>query len=314
MKWHIKFCCLLVALPIIVGCTLKLNNNKQSALDINSNAIYINTDTIASIQDSVLETMPKSHHIAKITDFTDYVIEKHITVPCSDEECDTREGFLRQLDFEFPSKMTDTVTLAKIQEFLIDTLFNKQFHTTHMDQAINEYWGSHYNILQKSIYSDTVPNDADDYFEYGGMHNVHFEHFCGRTSYNENGLYIIKVHYTWYDRGTHHFPDTYYIAFNTKTGNYIKFLDIFSEEYDDHDACMVYDIWYFIESELRTQYPTLMSFQNWRNASFTIKPDALVLHYNHYILGCWADGEQEIEIPAKTAKLFLNEEWKHLWN
>ena len=39
---------------------------------------------------------------------------------------------------------------------------------------------------------------------------------------------------------------------------------------------------------------------------------ALISYYAHYTLGCWADGEQDVEIPLETAKLILNPKWKHL--
>jgi len=38
----------------------------------------------------------------------------------------------------------------------------------------------------------------------------------------------------------------------------------------------------------------------------------LVLHYTHYTLGSWADGEQEVKIPLESIKPLLNPKWKHL--
>ncbi len=255
--------------------------------------------TIVCIQD----TFPQ------ITSFTDYVFEEHLVFAQNDSDS---IGHLRQLDIEFPIEMKDKKVLARIQEQLIDTLFNEHYHTTKLDDAVSKYWSiSSDKIECKTTYSQTVPDDSDEYFEYGGVHNRRFEHLCGRTSYNRNDLYIMRHHYTWYGGGCHHFPDTHYFAFNTRTGDMVHFLDIFSEDYTDEESKMTYDISYYVRRALLDKYPKI-SLQYWIQASFTLTPTSLVLHYTHYTLGCWADGEQDIEIPLETAKLFLNPEWKHL--
>jgi len=124
-------------------------------------------------------------------------------------------------------------------------------------------------------------------------------------------LYIMRHHYTWYGGGFHHFPDTQYFAFDTRTGEMVHFMDIFSEDYEDTERQMIYDISYYVHRALLDKYPEI-SLQNWIQASFTITSTSLVLHYTHYTLGGWAVGEQEVEIPLETAKLFLNAKWKHL--
>lgn len=244
----------------------------------------------------------------QITSFTDYVYEDHYVYTFSE----TR-GILRQLDIEFPTGMKNKKVLARIQEQLIDTLFHEHYHTTHLDTAMSKYWPFEPNKLKcLTTYPQTVPNDSDEYFDYGGVDNIHFEHLCGRTSYNQNALYIMRHHYVWYDGGCHHFPDTRYFAFDTRTGEMVHFTDIFSERYDDHEKQMTVDIEYYVIKALLDHYYPNISLQYWIHASFTITSTSLVLHYTHYTLGGWAEGEQEVEIPLETAKLFLNAKWKHL--
>ena len=245
--------------------------------------------------------------LPQITAFSDYVYEDFHIFTISDTV-----GFLQQLDIEFPTGMKDQTVLPRIQEQLIDTLFHQHYHTTNLDSAASQYWQIEPNQIKcKTTYQPTVPNDSDEYFDYGGVPSMHFEHLCGRTSYNQNGLYIMRHHYTWYDGGMHHFPNTRYFAFDTRTGDMVHFLDIFSEDYTDEENKMIYDISYYVREALLNKYPKI-SLDNWIHASFTITSTSLVLHYTHYTLGSWADGEQEIEIPLETAKLFLNPQWKHL--
>ena len=257
----------------------------------------------------ISDTMSDNNQSAfpQITAFSDYVYEEHSVFTFSDTI-----GFLRQLDIEFPTDMKDKKVLAKIQEQLIDTLLHTSYHTSQLDEAMAKYWRMEpEKIERKAVYPYDVPNDADEYFDYNGVHNRHFEHLCGRTSYNQNGLYIMRHHYTWYDGGFHHFPNTQYFAFDTRTGQMLHFMDIFSEDYEDTEKQMIYDISYYARRALLDKYPKI-SLQDWIQASFTLTPTSLVLHYTHYTLGCWADGEQEVEIPLETAKLFLNPNWKHL--
>ena len=243
----------------------------------------------------------------QITAFTDYVYDYFHVFTFSDSI-----GILQQLDIEFPTDMKDKEVLAKIQEQLIDTLLHAHYQTTQLDEAMAKYWRIEPDSIErKSVYPLIVPNDADDYFDYGGVQSRQFEHLCGRTSYNRNGLYIMRHHYTWYGGGCHHFPDTHYFAFDTRTGEMVHFLDIFSEDYTDIENQKIYSISYYVRRALLDKYPKI-SLDNWIHASFTITSTSLVLHYPHYTLGSFADGDQEIEIPLEKAKLFLNPKWKHL--
>jgi hypothetical protein len=56
-----------------------------------------------------------------------------------------------------------------------------------------------------------------------------------------------------------------------------------------------------------------MPLYNLDAATFTIGKKNIIFHYNPGYLGCWADGEQYIEIPIDTAKLFLSSNWKHMF-
>ena len=245
--------------------------------------------------------------LPQITAFTDYVYDYFHVFTFSDTI-----GILQQLDIEFPTGMKNKKVLAKIQEQLIDTLLHTRYHTTQLDEAMAKYWRIEPDSIErKSEYPLIVLNDLDEYFDYGGVQSRQFEHLCGRTSYNQNGLYIMRHHYTWYGGGCHHFPDTHYFAFNTRTGEMVHFLDIFSEDYEDQERQKIHDISYYVRRALLDKYPKI-SLDNWIHASFTITPTSLVLHYTHYTLGSFADGEQEIEIPLEKAKLFLNPKWKHL--
>ena len=254
------------------------------------------------------KSSPAKSAFPQITSFTDYVYEDHFIYTFSE----TR-GILRQLDIEFPTGMKNKKVLARIQEQLIDTLFHEHYHTTHLDTAMSKYWPLEPKKLKRlTTYPQTVPNDSDEYFDYGGVDNIHFEHLCGRTSYNQNALYIMRHHYVWYDGGCHHFPDTRYFAFDTRTGEMVHFTDIFSERYDDHEKKMTVDIEYYVIKALLDHYYPNISLQYWIHASFTITSTSLVLHYTHYTLGSWADGEQEVEIPIESLKPLLNPKWKHL--
>ena len=243
----------------------------------------------------------------QINAFTDYVYNDFHVFTFSDTI-----GILRQLDIEFPTGMKDKKVLAKIQEQLIDTILHAHYQITQLDEAMAKYWRIEPNDIElKSVYPLIVSNDSDEYFNYGGVQSRQFEHLCGRTSYNQNGLYIMRHHYTWYGGGFHHFPDTQYFAFDTRTGEMVHFMDIFSEDYEDTERQMIYDISYYVHRALLDKYPEI-SLHNWIQASFTITSTSLVLHYTHYTLGGWVEGEQEVEIPLETAKLFLNAKWKHL--
>ena len=243
----------------------------------------------------------------QITAFTDYVYNDFHVFTFSDTI-----GILQQLDIEFPTGMKDKKVLEKIQEQLIDTILHTHYQTTQLDEAMAKYWRIEPNDIElKSVYPLIVPNDSDEYFNYGGVQSRQFEHLCGRTSYNQNGLYIMRHHYTWNGGGCHNFPDTQYFAFDTRTGEMVHFMDIFSEDYEDTERQMIYDISYYVRRALLDKYPKI-SLQYWIQASFTLTQTSLVLHYTHYTLGCFADGEQEVEIPLEKAKLFLNPRWKHL--
>ena len=247
----------------------------------------------------------------QITSFTDYTFEERRVFL---DEDSINFSLFYHLDIEFPMAMKNKKVLARIQEQLIDTLFNKHYHTTRLDKAISKYWNVKPNMIKRTTtYSKDVPDDSDEYFNHDAAQNV-FEHFCGRTSYNQDGLYIMRHHYTWFGGGCHHYPNTSFIAFDTRTGKFVHFLDIFSEEYEDLEKGMTYDIEYVVFKAIREKYPDpATSTQYWDEASFTLTPKSLVLHYTHYTLGCWAQGEHEVAIPADTAKLFLNPKWKHLF-
>lgn len=243
----------------------------------------------------------------QITAFTDYVYDYFHVFTFSDTI-----GILQQLDIEFPTGMKDKKVLAKIQEQLIDTILHAHYQITQLDEAMAKYWRIEPNDIElKSVYPLIVPNDSDEYFNYGGVQSRQFEHLCGRTSYNQNGLYIMRHHNTWYGGGFHHFPDTQYFAFDTRTGEMVHFTDIFSEDYIDQEKQKIYSISYYVQRALLDKYPKI-SLQYWIQASFTLTPTSLVLHYTHYTLGCWADGEQEVEIPLESLKPLLNPKWKHL--
>ena len=92
----------------------------------------------------------------------------------------------------------------------------------------------------------------------------------------------------------------------------VHFTDIFSEVYKDYENQMVFNIGYYVVKALLEQYYPNISLQNWLDATFTITSTSLVLHYTHYTLGSWADGEQEVEIPLESIKPLLNPQWKHL--
>lgn len=263
--------------------------------------LVVNALTVASCHVQNRNAFPQ------ITSFADYVYEEHHIFTISDTV-----GFLQQMDIEFPTEMKDKKVLARIQEQLIDTLFHQHYHTTRLDSAVAQYWRIEPDKIEcKSTYPCIVPNDSDEYFDYGGVQSMHFEHLCGRTSYNQNGLYIMRHHYTWYDGGFHHFPNTRYFAFDTRTGYMVRFTDIFSEDYFDPEPQKSYDIHYYVCMALLNKYPKI-PLDNWLQASFTISDSSLVLHYTHYTLGSWADGEQEIEIPLEILKSLLNPQWKHL--
>jgi len=51
------------------------------------------------------------------------------------------------------------------------------------------------------------------------------------------------------------YPNTSYIAFDTRTGNLIHFLDIFSEQYDDNEQKMTYDIEFYVSEALLKKVP-----------------------------------------------------------
>jgi hypothetical protein len=84
----------------------------------------------------------------------------------------------------------------------------------------------------------------------------------------------------------------------------VSFKDIFSS-----------DIKHIIMEAIQQQYPDLFLLPpcNLEAATFTIEPENIIFHYNPGCLGCWADGEQYIEIPIDTAQLFLSSNWKHLF-
>ena len=265
-------------------------------------------DSIAIITEKEAKSSSEKSSFPQITAFTDYVYNDFHVFTFSDTI-----GILQQLDIEFPTGMKDKKVLAKIQEQLIDTILHTHYQTTQLDEAMAKYWRIEPNDIElKSVYPLIVPNDSDEYFNYGGVQSRQFEHLCGRTSYNQNGLYIMRHHYTWYGGGCHHFPDTQYFAFDTRTGEMVHFTDIFSERYDDHEKQMTVDIEYYVIKALLDHYYPNISLQYWIHASFTITSTSLVLHYTHYTLGSWADGEQEVEIPLESLKPLLNPKWKHL--
>ena len=154
-------------------------------------------DSIAIVTEKEAKSSSEKSSFPQITAFTDYVYEDHFVYTFTE----TR-GILRQLDIEFPTGMKNKKVLARIQEQLIDTLFHEHYHTIHLDTAMSKYWPLEPKKLKRlTTYPQTVPNDSDEYFDYGGVDNIHFEHLCGRTSYNQNALYIMRHHFVWYDGG-----------------------------------------------------------------------------------------------------------------
>lgn len=214
-------------------------------------------------------------------------------------------SFLYQLDFEFPVKMHDKDVLCKIQQQLIDTIFHSHYQTTAFDSVARLHGYKIDTILYTNTSPHEVPNDSEEYFDYGNSdRRLYFFHICGRTAYNQDSLYIVKYHYTEYDGGSHHWYGTKYLAFDTRTGEFVSFKDIFGG-----------DIKHVIMEAIQQQYPDLflMPLYDLDAATFTIGKENIIFHYNPGCLGCWADGEQYIEIPIDTAKLFLSSNWKYLF-
>ena len=212
---------------------------------------------------------------------------------------------LHQLNFEFPVKMHDKDVLCKIQQQLIDTIFYRHYQTTSLDSVARLHGYRVDTILYSNTYPHEVPNDREEYFGYGNSDRLlFFFHKCGRTEYNQDSLYIVKHHYTQYEGGAHHWYGTKYLAFDTRTGEFVSFKDIFGG-----------DIKHVIMEAIQQQYPDLflMPLYDLDAATFTIGKENIIFHYNPGYLGCWADGEQYIEIPIDTAKLFLSPNWKHLF-
>jgi hypothetical protein len=114
----------------------------------------------------------------------------------------------------------------------------------------------------------------------------------------------MKYHYTEYDGCSHHWYGTKYLAFDTRTGDFVSFKDIFGG-----------DIKHGIMEAIQQQYPDLflMPLYDLDAATFTIGKENIIFHYIPGYLGCWAAGEQYIEIPIDTAKLFLSPNWKHMF-
>lgn len=213
-------------------------------------------------------------------------------------------NFLYQLDFEFPAQMHDNDVLHKIQQQLIDAIFYGHYQTTSLDSIARLHGYRVDTILYSNTYPHEVPDDRDEYFNYGNSDRLYFFHKCGRTAYNQDSLYIVKYHYTEYDGGSHHWYGTKYLAYDTRTGDFVSFKDIFGG-----------DIKHVIMEAIQQQYPDLflMPLYDLDAATFTIGKENMIFHYNPGYLGCWADGEQYIEIPIDTAKLFLSPNWKHLF-
>ena len=224
-------------------------------------------------------------------------------------------SFLYQLDFEFPVKMHDKDVLCKIQQQLIDTIFHSHYQTTAFDSVARLHGYKVDTILYTNTFPHEVRNDRDEYFDFDNSDRLYFFHKCGRTAYNQDSLYIVKYHYTEYDGGSHHHYGTHYFAFDTRTAECVNFLDVFGNEYVDNNSTQVYNIKHFIMEAIQQQYPDLflMPLYNLDAATFTIGKKNITFHYNPGYLGCWADGEQYIEIPIDTAKLFLSSNWKHLF-
>jgi hypothetical protein len=214
-------------------------------------------------------------------------------------------NLLHQLNFEFPVKMHDKDVLCKIQQQLIDTIFYGHYQTTSLDSVARLQGYRVDTILYSNTYPHEVPNDREEYFDYGNSDRMlFFFHKCGRTEYNQDSLYIVKYHYTQYEGGAHHWYGTKYLAFDTRTGEFVSFKDIFGG-----------DIKHVIMEAIQQQYPDLflMPLYDLDAATFTIGKENIIFHYNPGYLGCWADGERYIEIPIDTAKLFLSPNWKHLF-
>lgn len=213
-------------------------------------------------------------------------------------------NFLYQLDFEFPAQMHDKDALCKIQQHLIDTIFRGHYRTISFDSVARLHGYRVDTILYSNAYPREVSNDRNEYFDYGNSERIYFFHKCGRTVYNQDSLYIVQYHYTEYDGGAHHWYGTKYLAFDTRTGEFVSFKDIFGG-----------DIKHVIMEAIQQQYPDLflMPLYDLDAATFTIGKENMIFHYNPGYLGCWADGEQYIEIPIDTAKLFLSPNWKHLF-
>lgn len=213
-------------------------------------------------------------------------------------------SFLYQLDFEFPVKMHDKDVLCKIQQQLIDTIFHSHYQTIAFDSVARLHGYKIDTILYTNTSPHEVPNDSEEYFDYGNSDRLYFFHKCGRMVYNQDSLYIVKYHYTEYDGGSHHWYGTKYLAFDTRIGEFVSFKDIFGS-----------DIKHIIMEAIKQQYPNLFLLPpcNLEAATFTIEPENIILHYNPGELGCWADGEQYIEIPIDAAQLFLSPNWKHLF-
>lgn len=212
---------------------------------------------------------------------------------------------LHQLNFEFPVKMHDKDVLCKIQQQLIDSVFYGHYQTTSFDSVARLQGYRVDTILYSNTYPHEVPNDREEYFGYGNSDRLlFFFHKCGRTEYNQDSLYIVKYHYTQYEGGAHHWYGTKYLAFDTRTGEFVSFKDIFGG-----------DIKHVIMEAIQQQYPDLflMPLYDLDGATFTIGKENIIFHYNPGYLGCWAAGEQYIEIPIDTAKLFLSPNWKHLF-
>lgn len=218
--------------------------------------------------------------------FTTYYVESNF------HNENFEHGVLCVKNIAFPATCEDQFVLKAIQKDLIRIVTDTNLTDMRTALQADSYFG--YDSLY--TFSGTKKLhiiDHDSLYNHGG-HNNWYDVKYLTTTYNSNGIYACQYEYNLYDGRAHNSYGSTYAMYNMATGKKIRLEDIFSNYQCEQLYNYVFNE-YEVDGDFRKNIRT--------DYSLGFKNSSLVVHYNPYVTGSFADGEREVVIPINVDSL-----------
>jgi len=225
---------------------------------------------------------PRSIGAERIEEFKRYYIMDYSTSTiCSN-------GFITNAYMEYPIACSDSNILAIIQH-TIDSIV---FRTEYMWHDIGSMptWDS---IQTPQLYWN-----VNELYELNGTSNWWHQNYL-ITVFNQDSIYTIRHHWSYYEGGAHPWEGDRYISFHLRTGKQMDLEDFFSPQECDSIFRSVpraphLDGEEFEQKYVRKQY----------SCGYTER--GVLLHYNSGVLDCEAAGAFDFWLDTNTPECQTN--------